>query len=283
MYSDNNTRKILVTGATGKAGSRLVPRLAMRGYKVRALVRDISVVNTAADLGVELIKGDLLDPLTLTKAVEGMDVVIHLASFYKGATEEQANKANIAGTEALAKAAMHAGVKQFIFSSSNRVYGINRGKLVTENDLPQPSGNRFAVAKVAIENALAKLMDSNDIALCILRLPLLYGDNDRHLKETLAELDSWPPSRRLQMLHHSDLAQAINLCIARNAGGVFNVTDDAPLTIAELRSLHNLIGTTDGEVSDPWEMLASNVKIREQLGFRPIYPTFYAALDAGQL
>lgn len=283
MYSAGNTKKILVTGATGKAGSRLVPRLARRGYKVRALVRDISVVNTAADLGVELVKGDLLNPSTLTKAVEGIDIVIHLASFYKGATEEQCNRANIAGTEALAKAAINAGVKQFIFSSSNRVYGTNRGKLVTENDPTQPSGNRFAVAKVSIENTLAKLMSGKDIALCILRLPLLYGDNDRHLNETLAELNNWPPSKRLQMLHHSDLALAINLCIARNAGGIFNVTDDAPLTIGELRSLHGLPGTPGAEIPDPWEMLASNLKIREQLGFRPIYPTFYSARDAGQL
>lgn len=283
MYSTNTAKKILVTGATGKAGCRLVCRLAMRGFTIRALVRDTSVVTTAADLGVELVAGDLLEPATLTAAVAGVDVVIHLASFYKGATQQQSDRANIAGTGALAKAAMQAGVKQFIFSSSNRVYGVNRGKLVTENDPTQPSGNRFAVAKVVIENMLAKLVDSDDIALCILRLPLLYGDNDYHLKETLGELSNWPPSKRLQLLHHADLAQAVNLCIARNAAGIFNVTDDAPLTIGELRDLYNLPATPDALVPDPWEMLASNLKIREQLGFRPIYPTFYTARDAGQL
>lgn len=278
-----NSLKILVTGATGKVGSRLVPRLARRGYKVRALVRDRSHDPFPADLNVELAVGDLLHPQSLAAALGDIDAIVHLATFYKGATEEQSRMANIQGTETFARAAIETGVKHFIFASSNRVYGSNRGKLVTEDDPAQPFGNKFAIAKVEVENSLVELFSNSNATLSILRLALVYGDDDPHLRETIPELNDWPPAKRVQMLHHADLAQAVGLCISQHAGGIFNVTDDAALTISELRKFHNIPDTRDECLPDPWEMMASNLKIREQLGFRPIYPTFYSARDAGAL
>jgi nucleoside-diphosphate-sugar epimerase len=278
-----NTIKILVTGATGKVGSRLMLRLVHWGYKVRALVREPGSASFLISSGVELAVGDLLNPESLKAALKDIVVVIHLATFYKGATEEQSRMANTNGTEILAKSAIEAGVKNFIFASSNRVYGYNRGKLVTENDPTQPSGNKFAVVKVEVENLLTKVFENSNTAFCILRLSLVYGDGDPHLKETILMLNDWSPAKRVQMIHHADIAQAIKLFITQKASGIFNVTDDAPITISELRQLHQIADTADEQVSDPWEMIVSNFKIREQLGFRPIYPTFYAARDAGAL
>lgn len=279
----NHSTKILVTGATGKVGSRLVPRLIQSGYQVRGLVRKAVNAPFLQSSETELAVGDLLDPGSLKAALKDIDVVVHLATFYKGATEEQSRMANIGGTEALARAALEAGARQFIFASSNRVYGANRGKQVTENDPVQPSGNRFALAKVEAENVLDRLFENSDVGCCILRLALVYGDRDPHVKETLPELHDWPPAKRLQIVHHAYIAQAVRLSITQKATGIFNVTDDAPLTISELRQLHNIPDTADAPVPDPWEMIVSNRKIREQLGFRPIYPTFYSTLDAGAL
>ena len=279
----DNSMKILVTGATGKVGSRLVPRLVQWGCIVRALVREPNNASFLISSGAELVVGDLLKPESLTAALKDIDVVIHLATFFKGATEEQSRMANMDGTEILATASIEAGVKNFIFASSNRVYGTSRGKLITENDPTKPSGNKFAVAKVEVENLLIKLFENHNSAFCILRLSLVYGDGDLHLKETLPELNDWPPAKRIQMVHHEDIAQAVKLSISQNATGIYNVTDDAPLSISELRQLHNLPDTPNGPVSDPWEMIVSNMKIREKLDFRPIYPTFYSARDAGVL
>src|SRR5271155_3821436 len=75
--------KILVTGATGKVGSRLTKRLAQRGDQVRALVRD---PRRAADLRedrIELAEGDLLDEASLAAAVRGIDAVVHCAAFFR--------------------------------------------------------------------------------------------------------------------------------------------------------------------------------------------------------
>ena len=64
--------KILVTGATGKVGSRFVPRLLTKGYDVRILVRDATKAAKLAALGAEIIIGDLFDEGTLAPALEGV-------------------------------------------------------------------------------------------------------------------------------------------------------------------------------------------------------------------
>ena len=104
--------KILVTGATGKVGSRLTKRLAQRGDQVRALVRDPARATDLSEGPVELAKGDLLDEASLVAAVRGVDAVVHCAAFFRGATAEQAHEVNDLGTQHLAKAARDASVKR---------------------------------------------------------------------------------------------------------------------------------------------------------------------------
>lgn len=95
--------RLLVTGATGRVGSRLVPRLLKHGYTVRALVRNAGQTASFQQQGAEVIVGDLLQPDTWAPAVTGVDVVIHLAAFFRGATETQAQATNYDGTLALAR------------------------------------------------------------------------------------------------------------------------------------------------------------------------------------
>lgn len=278
-----NSPKILVTGATGKVGSRLAPRLLQWGYQVSALVRDAGSATALSNIGIEPVMGDLLDPASLQRATQGMDIVVHLATFYKGATEEQSRMANLDGTAILARAALEAGVRQFIFVSSNRVYGTGRGKQVTESDPVAPMNNRFAVAKVEAENLLIRLFEHPAASLCILRLSLAYGEGDAHLKATIADLVDWPQAKRVQLVHHADIGQAVRRCIAQKASGIYNITDDAALSMAELREMYALPAGPDTMVTDPWEMIVSNRKIRAALGYSPFYPTFYSAYDAGML
>src|SRR5512143_1006132 len=118
--------RLLVTGATGRVGSRLVPRLLKQSYAVRVLLRHAEQAAPFRQLGAEISNGDLLQPDTLASSMADVDVVIHLAAFFRGATEEQARAANYDGTLALAQRALKAGVDQFIFVSTNLVYGPGR-------------------------------------------------------------------------------------------------------------------------------------------------------------
>src|SRR3954471_12667648 len=125
---------ILVTGATGKVGSRLSKRLAQRGARVRALVRDATLAARLREDSIELVEGDLLQPASLEAAVRGVDAVVHCAAFFRGATPEQAHAVNDLGTQHLASAARAAAVKRFIFTSTGLVYGPSGGRLAREDD-----------------------------------------------------------------------------------------------------------------------------------------------------
>ena len=70
---------LLLTGATGLVGSRLLPRLAQDGFECRALVRG----DVELPPGTTEVRGDLDDPGTLRAAVEGVDVVVHLAALFR--------------------------------------------------------------------------------------------------------------------------------------------------------------------------------------------------------
>ncbi len=73
--------RILVTGATGKVGSRFVPRLLAKGHTVRILVRDEAKSERLAALGAHVAVGDLNDADTLPPAVQDIDAVMHLGAF----------------------------------------------------------------------------------------------------------------------------------------------------------------------------------------------------------
>src|SRR5690349_11206792 len=75
--------KILVTGATGKVGSRLTKRFVQRGDHVRALVRDASRAQDLHAAGAELVEADLRDASSLAATVQGIEAVVHCAAFFR--------------------------------------------------------------------------------------------------------------------------------------------------------------------------------------------------------
>src|SRR5690242_15522880 len=92
---------ILLTGATGLVGSRLLPRLAAAGFDCRALVRsEVALApNTTA------VRGDLGAPDRLLQAVEGVDAVVHFAAMFRTQDENAIWRANVDGTRNLIAAA----------------------------------------------------------------------------------------------------------------------------------------------------------------------------------
>ncbi|MBP6440627.1 MAG: NAD(P)H-binding protein, partial [Caldilineaceae bacterium] len=71
--------RILVTGATGYVGGRLIPRLLERGHQVRVFVRDPRrIAGRAWAADVEVVSGDMLDPASVAAAVAGVDAAYYL-------------------------------------------------------------------------------------------------------------------------------------------------------------------------------------------------------------
>ncbi|WP_394840735.1 NAD(P)-dependent oxidoreductase [Pendulispora brunnea] len=264
--------KILVTGATGKVGSRLIKYLARRGDRVRALVRSLTRAADLREDGIELVEGDLLDADSLTAAVRGVDAVVHCAAFFRGATPEQAHAVNDLGSQHLAIAARDASVGRFIFTSTGTVYGSNGGRPAHEDDPCAPTA-AYPVSKLAAERFL---LATEGLDARVLRLPFVYGDGDPHIEEAISFMRTFPPTQRLSIGHHADVAQAVALLLdARSpAHRIYNVVDDeAP----DLATLFASVGApppdgSDAERARAFDALLDGRRIREDLGFKPKFP-----------
>jgi len=284
---ENFYMRILITGATGKVGSRFAPRLLQREDTVRVLVRRAERAEFLRQQGAEIVIGDLLQPDTLAQAVAGVEAIVHLAAFFRDATAEEAQAVNQAGPRALAQAALQAGVPRFVFASTNLVYGPGRGRPACEDDTPQPS-HAYPESKAAAEQALLELHRTQGLGLRLMRLAFVYGEDDSHLADVAGWLRTWNPAKRLHMVHHADVAQALLLALDTPGidGRIYNVADDEPVSAAEILRFLDEPVPQEAEappLDDPFEGIVDTARIRNELGFRPVYPSFQAAREAGVL
>ena len=275
--------KILVTGATGKVGSRFVPRLLTKGYDVRVLVRDATKAANLAALGAEIIIGDLFDEGTLAPALEGVDAVVHLAALFRTFTDNEGIvKTNYTATIALADAAIAAGIKRFVFTSTSNVYSSGYGHPAREDDLLNNSDPRaYSASKIAAEQELLR----KDLNVSVLRLGFVYGDKDPHIEEIIPLLKKMNrhSGSRMHMVHHLDVAQALILLLQADnlSGEIFNIADDAPITLYELADSVGKAAATfvarEAPLADPFEGIMDVAKLRTKTGFRPLVPSYYVA------
>ncbi|NDK39060.1 NAD-dependent epimerase/dehydratase family protein [Pseudoxanthomonas gei] len=272
-------KTILVTGATGKVGSRLLRRLAERGHHLRALVRDLERNAALRNEHVELVQGDLLDPGSLAAAVRGVDAVVHCAAFFRGAMPEQAHAVNELGTRHLADAARAADVGRFVFTSTGLVYGPKGGGLAREDDDCAPV-DAYPVSKLAAERLLLSMQD---LDVRVLRLPFVYGDGDPHIAETVPMMRAFAPGQRLSIGHHADIAQAVALLLDAHepVHRIYNVVAESP----DLATLFAAVGEPppDGSRAEggrAFDVVLEGSRLREELGFRPLFPRVQAALQA---
>lgn len=278
---------LFVTGATGKVGSRFVPRMLQRGHRVKLLVRDAAKADGFRQQGADVVEGDLLQPDHYARALQGTDAVIHLAAQFRGVDENATRIANVDGSIALARAALAADVPRFVFSSTNNVYGSGGpSRPKQEDDEPRPAF-AYPQTKVEAKAALLQLHREQGLGLRIVRFPFVYGDRDPHIAEILPLLRDWNPAKRIHMAHHADISQALMLAASTLGidGRIYNVADDAPISVAELLQLHHSEISPEAlqQDFDPWDMVVDTTRIRDELHYRPIYPSFYSARDAGAL
>ncbi|WP_167161950.1 MULTISPECIES: NAD-dependent epimerase/dehydratase family protein [Streptomyces] len=281
----------LVTGATGQVGRRFVPRLlqnAAPGDEVRVLVRDSARGERFAELGAQVVVGDLRDTDVLGKAADGVDAVVNVAAAFRGVPDEEARAVNRDAAIELGRAAVASGVRRFVQVSTGLVYGEGRGRALVESDETVPGGHLWGAypeSKGEAERALGALDGLDDLRIG--RLPFVYGDGDPHLSVALRWAPDWPAMQRLHMGHHLDVAQGLRrLLYAPGAHGVYNIADDAPVTTVDLFQFHGLAvppQVYEKETPDPWNGVMSTTRIRHELGYRPLVPSLWAARDAGVL
>ncbi|MET7732594.1 NAD(P)-dependent oxidoreductase [Streptomyces sp. NPDC005402] len=281
----------LVTGTTGQVGRRFVPRLLAQsrpGERVRVLVRDASRGEPFAELGAEVVVGDLRDSEALGKAVAGADAVVNVAAAFRGVPDEEAWAVNRDAAVELGRAAAASGVRRFVQVSTGLVYGTGRGRPLTEDDESRPGGAMWGAYPESKAEAERRLLAMEGLDVRVGRLPFVYGEGDPHLAQSLMWAKSWAANQRLQMGHHVDVAQGLLRILHAPgiAGRVYNIADDAPVTAVELHQLNGVeipAELYERVDPDPWLVITSTERIRRELGYRPVYPSVYAAREAGAL
>jgi nucleoside-diphosphate-sugar epimerase len=138
------------------------------------------------------------------------------------------------------------------------------------------------VSKLAAERFLLGI---EGLDVRVLRLPFVYGDGDPHIKDVVPMMRTFPPTHRMSLGHHADVAQAVTLLLdsPSPAHRIYNVVDDeAP----DLATLFASVGEpppngSDAERARAFDALLDGRRIREDLGFSPLFPRLADALAAG--
>lgn len=240
---------ILITGATGFIGQRLIQHLlAQKSHHISALVRD---QNHSLPTEIETLLVPSINGKTdYSQHLKNIDIVIHLAARVHrmndlGSSSYQAYKAtNTDGTSRLAEQAAAAGVKRFIYLSTIKVNGETTilGDPFTADDTPKPS-DPYAVSKYEAEQALQSLSKTTQLEHVIIRPPLVYGPGVKANFEKLIDLiyRSVPlplgaVKNRRSLVSIDNLISLITHCIShpQAANQVFLVSDDRDLSTTDL-------------------------------------------------
>jgi nucleoside-diphosphate-sugar epimerase len=158
---DSRPRRVMVTGGAGYVGSSLVPKLLDAGYAVSVLdlylYGDDLFEQFRSHPRLREVKGDLRDPQSVARALEGCDAVIHLACISNDPSfdldPDLGKSINFDCFRPLVKASKEAGVSRFIYASSSSVYGIKNDPDVTE-DLPLQPLTDYSKFKAMCEEVL---------------------------------------------------------------------------------------------------------------------------------
>jgi len=229
--------KILVTGGSGYLGSILTRKLLAKNHNVRILDNFLfgkaSIKEIQNSKNLEIIEGDIRDLSIVSKAIKGVDAVIHLASIVGTQSAELDPKTsmevNFMATRNIAELCKLYKIKQFIFASTCSVYGAQPDQLISENSEVNPLDS-YGQSKFDSERAILQAYDYPTI----LRLGTLFGASHRMRFDLAINLfiaqamnseeitvfggDQWRP-----FLHVDDAAKAFTFAVENKIEGIYNV------------------------------------------------------------
>jgi nucleoside-diphosphate-sugar epimerase len=295
--------RILVAGATGAVGRRLVPELVARGHHVVGTSRTPENAAALRSLGATPAVLDVLDPTAVSDLVSRTkpEAIVHEATALAGLSDykhfdrsfEMTNRLRTEGTDALLAAAREAGVKRFVGQSfAGWPYAREGGAVKTETDPldPQPADSMRESLR-AIRHLEAAVTDAAGI---VLRYGGLYGSPD-DVQVDVVRKRRFPivgdGEGVWSFVHLDDAASATALAIERGAPGIYNIVDDEPAPVSEWlpamaealgakpprhvpRWLAQIVAGEAGVVLMTESRGASNAKAKRELGWTLRHPSW---------
>jgi predicted dehydrogenase/nucleoside-diphosphate-sugar epimerase len=235
---------VFVTGATGFMGSHLVDRLTDQGAEVRALVRPGSKLNHLKTLNIDWVEGDLKDATTLTRAMEGCDIVYHCAATTSGSWSDYL-AGTVQGTRHVLEASVDARIKRLVYISSLSVYPVNQfaqHASITEDAPLEPHPEQrgyYTQSKVEAEKLVIASREREALPIVILRPGTIYGPRGKVFFPRIGYgfrnrvfVILGRGNNILPLTYIENVVDAICLAGSREvaAGHIYNIVDDDPIT-----------------------------------------------------
>jgi nucleoside-diphosphate-sugar epimerase len=232
--------KVLVTGATGVYGRSVVERLHRAGHDVVAMARRPP---RALPAGVRFVAADVRDLPMVTTAMEGCEVVAHLAFVVTPMKDREESRAiSVGGTQNIVDAMQRTGARRLVFASSAMSYGANPDNppLFTEDHEQRPAPDYvYGTDKVAAERVI---LDSG-VEAVLARTGVTVG---RNIDNLLVDIFAAPAivgirgiDIRYQLVHQDDIGRFFALACEQGPPGPVNV---APPDFVELRRIAGILG-----------------------------------------
>ena len=247
-------RLVLVTGATGSVGPRVVGAFLAGGSAVRTFSTNRPPQGLLSP-DVDVRVGDITDAASVRGAIAGVDIVVHLAALlhqFEPTADlgKRFERVNVEGTRNVVRAAVDEGVTRLVYVSSIAVYGPST-QVIDESVAPNPDTD-YGRTKLAAERIVLAAAGNGRPIGTVLRPAAVYGarikGNYRRLACAIARrryLSLGPGTNRRTIVHDRDLAQAIVLAASHPAaaGAVFNVSDGKVHSVgAIVAAIHRALG-----------------------------------------
>ena len=297
--------KVLVTGADGFIGSHLVQSLLDSGYDVRCFCLYnsngswgwLDDLPEAVRLELEVVLGDIRDPLCVREAIKGCDIVFHLAALiaipYSYVAPASYIDTNIHGTLNVVQAARDLGVKRVVHTSTSETYGTAQFVPITEQH-PLVGQSPYAASKIGADQIALSYWHSFETPVTVLRPFNTYGPRQscRAVIPTIItqvaaghrciRLGALSPTRDFNFVADTCAAfQAIAGCDAAlgqvvNAASNFEISiGDTASLIGEVMNVELDIVTDDQRLrpdgSEVNRLFGDNSRLRQLTGWQPAY------------
>ncbi len=266
----------LVTGATGFLGSHIVRKLAGRGEKVRILLRQSSKTVNIDGIDVEKVYGDVTDMESVRKAMEGCDRLYHAAGIvsFKQADYKKMEAVNVGGTYNVFTAAMEAGVKKAVYTSSVAAIGLRPGRELANEETPfdpKSTDIQYILSKYHAEREALRFAEKG-LPLVLVNPSIVIGAGDVYVSTTGIIL--WYCKRRLpgytdggiNLVDADDVAEGHLLAAEKGRIGEKYILSNHNITIKELfEVLEKVTGIPRPKMKIPYPLAYAGAYIAEKI------------------